>query len=86
MNDDESNIVRKGRKGEFNYSERAGLMHRSKCPDCGGKLTMIKKVIHTDTIDGSAVCGKHAMAAICENKECWRYTNLNSLRWWRKAV
>lgn len=79
--------MRTERKIEYTYEARAGFMYRLECPDCKGKLTMIKKVIHEDAegIDG-ATCGKHAMAAVCGNRACWRYTNVNALRWWRKTV
>lgn len=59
------------------FSRREGIMSFTKCPNCKKHLTPIKKLTDHD-VTGSA-------AKICENFQCWRYTNFEDLMTWKRT-
>ncbi len=79
-------VVKKVRKGEYQFADRAGFMSMSHCPDCNWRLVPLKKIMRNDVADGHAICNKHPTAAICANPKCWRNTLAAGLETWKIAL
>jgi uncharacterized protein with PIN domain len=74
--EDPGMIVRRGRRGEFAWSERAGFSGRKVCPDCKTPLVRIMKED-----------ARESTASVCPNHlACFRGTNPRKLETWKVAV